>query len=106
MDTETSYTYEQLKDYFRLEQDSGDPWGSCMSAWFSVAEYLHFRGHGCPDHWLFRAGCGMSDFNDNPEEDNGLWAEILPATDLGTVGRFGELLNRYSDKLKAAGRSY
>lgn len=89
-----------LMQEFRLFYDSGDPWGSTMGWWFSVAGEMWERGLAIPDAWQYRAspfGGRDPDAYETPICES--------ATDEALI-LFGRAMNRYAGILKAAGRDY
>ena len=84
---------------FREDDLTGDPWGTAMSWWFSVAGELHFnRNVECPSHWEHRAGMG-------PDEDS--WPfETIKNESTEDLVRFGNILCRFAGIMERQGRSY
>ncbi len=95
-------TYADLKSHFRLAC-SGDRWGDAMGALFPVAAELYYRGDSVkPDEWRYRPGAMGGD----PREPDDNWYDVARDASTATLERFGALLNRYTDLLRAAGRDY
>lgn len=93
-------TYRDLLHDFRITEDwTYDPWGSALGVLFSVADELHIRG-AVPAHWEYRAGVA------DPREEGSYWAEIVLNESTETLITFGNILNRYTDMLRLAGRDY
>jgi hypothetical protein len=93
--------YQELKQVYRDFQ-SGDVWAECMGWLFAVSDYLTFDdGTGTPDKWQFRPSPL------GPDEDSYEYQELQEIKpDTETLERFGNLLNRYSDILRARGMDY
>lgn len=96
-----------LHDDFRIAHDPHDAWGSVMNWLFAVADVLyHHDPDLIPDAWQYHHGEGCDgNTPDNPDQeiqdglDDGTWTpEDLVA--------FGNVLDRWSDMLRAAGEDY
>lgn len=92
-------TTNDLLNAFKLAR-SGDDWGDCMSAFFSVASELHNRGDAMPDAWKFRPGAC------NPQEVDEFWQVEFARASSATLVEFGDILNRLSRILRAQGKDY
>jgi len=89
----------ELIEEFKLATDwRYDPWGSAMAVLFDLAEYLYMQDT-VPEAWGFRPGAGEI----VPE---GYWLPIFNASDPAMLIEFGNVLNRYTDKLRSAGKNY
>ena len=95
-------TYKDLMTDFRLCFGDGDPWGSAMTWWFSVADEIHFnRSFAVPAAWRFRPSpLGPSNDPDAFE------TEAVQAASDEALMKFGAVLNRYAGVLKRAGKDY
>lgn len=95
-------TYNDLIDEFRLTR-SGDAWGDVMGWLFRIADSLTFHHeHEVPAEWRFRPSpLGRAD---DPEED--MIAAVCDEADPAELTKFGQVLNRAADLLKAQGRDY
>lgn len=96
-------TYADLKADFRIDLRS-DPWGHTLHHWFMVADEIYFRRPRLcvPADWQFRP----SPLGPNSDDDGDPFSETLRAADDAAVLRFGNLLSRYADRLRHAGKSY
>lgn len=97
-------TYSELKAALRQDDLAGDPWGTAMGALFDVADTLHFdRDADVPANWHYHPSIlGPTD----PDEQTYIGQCLLPDTSTGEILRFGNLLNRYADRLRHAGKDY
>jgi len=84
-----------IRTEFRLRYDPHDGWGCVIGAFFEVAETLYAWGEDVPAEWEFRPGLG------EPEA-----AEWLDGFDADTLVDFGNVLDRWSDMLRARGDDY
>lgn len=99
MTTMNTITLKDLKEEFKFSGDSGDPWGSCLSVHFQLADYLHFkRSASVPQHWEYSPGLG-SDID--PE-----WENFFESTPLEQLIQFGNILERYANILRTQGKDY
>ena len=96
-----------LKRQYKLESDSYDPWGSCMGAFFQLADEMERRGIDHPAEWKYRPGAmGPGDPAEWTEDDEPAFGwECVHATD-EALKSFGALLHRYCGLLEGSGRSY
>lgn len=98
--------YQNLAGEFRMAFDGSDPWGSAMGWFFGVADVLWHAGEdSIPPEWEY----GHSPVCDGPEDYPD--AEISEMFDSGEIDladlvRFGNMLSRYTDILRAAGHDY
>jgi len=91
----------ELIEEFKLAEDwRYDPWGSAMGVLFDLAEYLYVRDM-VPEAWEFRPGAGKI----VPEVES-YWYPLFSASDPATLIEFGNILNRYTAKLRSAGQDY
>ena len=95
-----AYTYADIKAEYRCQADLGDPWGSAMQWFFAVADSVVFyHDLDAPQEWMFRPSpMGADDESDQ--------YQFLKECEPCAVLRFGNLLNRYCDKLELAGENY
>ena len=94
-------TVADLKDLYRLLGDDGDCWGTALSAWFNVADYLYATNGDVPEHWGFRPGamgCSV-----DPDD---VWFPTFEDTQTETLERWGDVLMRYCRMLRTAGLDY
>ena len=94
-------TINDFKQEFKLAGDSGDPWGSCMMAWFECAGQVNKRGLIVPWHWEYRPGIG-----DDGTDPDCYWYDLFEQTPQNTLLSIGELLSRYASILEFQGKSY
>jgi hypothetical protein len=95
--------YSDIKSEYRLQADSGDKWGSAMGARFDICETLHRRDADIPASWEFSPGAGLFGVDDEPET---YFGEIIRDADSADLVRFGNVLARYTDWLRAADLDY
>jgi hypothetical protein len=94
-------TLRSLVDEFKRDDLKGDPWGTTMGWFFRVADCLYFRDVDIPDEWKFRPSpCGSQN------EPDDFVVQVIEAEDNETLLRFGNLMHRFCDVLKKAGRDY
>jgi len=94
--------------------DRGDAWGSAMGAHFSIADVLYVAGEDIPAAWGYRQPNTTQAVHDAMyDENNGDWlaADLRESLMTGLVTaddlrHAGDVLSRYTDMLKAAGRDY
>ena len=92
---------DALRADFRLCR-TGDSWGDCMGFWFAVSEELFWhRNVDPPANWRYRPGAATR----GPDYDNPALMFLEDASVDGLI-RFGDVLDRYSRMLRAAGRNY
>ena len=94
--------YRDLISDYKLSHDPGDAWGSAMGAFFDLAAELYNRGDDIPDEWGYRPGAMGGD----PRDSDSYNFELFDTADTADLERFGALLHRYTDFLRAAGRNY
>ncbi len=92
--------YSNLKQQYNEVFDSYDPWGSNISVMFTIANELHMRGN-VPHEWEYGPGAVA----DPREEDDYLY-EICKATNTEVLIKFGNVLERYDNKLRLADKNY
>ena len=90
-----------IKDLYKETHDSGDPWGSAISAFFDVATELWWRGDDIPDAWQFRPGA----VTDPRNLESYLYPD-LSVVDSDDLLQFGKTLERYTRNLDRTGKSY
>lgn len=99
--------YQYLAGEFRVAFDGADPWGSSMGWFFAVAETLwHRSAADIPAEWQFGHGMGCDGSSDDYPD-----AVVMEMYDSGQVSdadlvRFGNVLSRYTDLLRAAELDY
>ena len=93
-------TYADAVQEYRLLGDSGDPWGTMMQWWFTVAEEMHSRGLPIPASWQYRQG--LSPQNDPTDPVT----EVVVALSDADLAKLGNVLDRYASILKKAGKDY
>ena len=91
----------ELKSEYKLQADSGDKWGSGMSAYFSVAAELWWRGDDIPRHWQYSPGCAS-----DPREPEDYLYSVFNECSSDDLERFGNILERYTRNLDRIGESY
>ena len=95
--------YLDIKSEYVAQHDSGDQWGSAMSARFDICETLTRRGDDVPASWEFHAGAGLFGIDDEPESYFGC---IIRDADSADLVRFGNVLARYTNALRLADLDY
>ena len=78
-----------------------DPWGTAMSAFFAVCDYLHTQGVVIPRGWGYRPGAAGPACEGYEYET---LAELAPS--IMDVLALGALLHNLTDYLDRNGRSY
>lgn len=78
----------------------GDPWGTCMMAFFGLADYMHTKGYSIPDRWRFSPGLSVDTENEQFRECKRLRLSALQCA------RLGRILERWHSILKARGKDY
>lgn len=100
--------YKNLRFEFNTMWDGYDPWGSVLEWLFALAETAYHAGLDIPSEW---------EFHDSPAhhaeyEPEGYEAErVQEMYECGEVTgddliTFGQVLNRYADILREAGKDY
>jgi len=100
---EMAYNYKDIKSEYKLTSD-GDSWGHCLCWLFAIADEIYFNRCdeiSVPDKWQFRPSC-IGPSND-PESYE---TEIVEGTETHDLLQFGQVLHRYADRLKRAGKDY
>lgn len=93
----------EFKHELRMHDIKYDPWGTAMSFWFQLCDYLHFlRRTDVPDEWQYRPSPLGCDIDENDMEQYLNWEEYTTAQ-LIDMGNF---LCRYTNFLKRAGKDY
>jgi hypothetical protein len=99
--------YKALRTEYNLSFDGHDPWGSNIAWLFAIAEFLHHEGNDTPEGWQFRDSPAHDGWQPEGYPDEMLadmWAEgEFTVEDAET---FGEVLNRYDELLRKAGKNY
>lgn len=103
--------YKNLRTEFSVMWDGSDPWGSALSWWFAIAEFLYHHDEGeVPEEWEFRdspAHYDGFDLDDRGAEDAMIWDMYdLGEFTLDDALTFGRVLSRYLDILRAADKDY
>jgi len=94
-------TYRDLIQLFREEYDPFDPYGSAMAVMFDVAAAIHNRDPGqVPDRWAYRPGAGGAVI----ESDD--WQEYLSEAATPEIERFGDFLERVTERCSRHGMDY
>lgn len=96
-----SYAYADIKSEYQLSRDSGDPWGSLMTAWFGLAGELWMRGEAVPVEWNYSPGAAA-----DPREPEDYMYDLYKDATTEALVRFGNVLERYARFVKRAGRDY
>lgn len=94
----------------RDDWDRGDPWGSVISAFFSVAETLFRHGTKVPAEWKFSPS-PMINVGDSPDEDDDLAVELSEGIANGHYNvddllYAGNIFHRYADWCRRDGVDY
>lgn len=101
-----SFSYADLKAEYKSNHDTGDAWGCVMGAWHVIAAELYNRNE-VPDGWNYRTG---SRDPREPDSDDRLlsdpFGEMCALAMSETLIKFGNVLQRYSHKLRQAGKDY
>ena len=97
--------YKLLRGEYNTMHD--DPWGDTMEWLFSIAEILTHWVDDVPAEWGFRD----SPVHDEWEPESYVETMLTEYWDDGSVTTvdltaFGQVLNRYADILRAAGKDY
>lgn len=95
------YTLEQIKPDINLTWDSGDKWGSAMMLFFDCASELYARGADIPPEWGYSPG-----LCDDPREEESYFYDIFKETEIDSLIRLGNILNRLCNIYKAQGLDY
>ena len=98
MTSRLNLRYRDLIDECNLTY-SGDAWGNTMSWWFAVAGEMYTRNLPIPVEWRYRPGV-------SPKEPDAYETEVCEHASDGALIHFGNVLHRYANKLKAAGKDY
>lgn len=93
-------TYLELRQWLAGDDLAGDPWGVVMGHWFDVAAELWWRGE-VPASWGYRPGA-VGD----PRETDSPFADFIREVPSESLVEFGNVLDRYSRMLRAAGKDY
>jgi hypothetical protein len=93
----------KLKAILKEDFDKGDPWGSAMTAFFTVANEVNYReGEGAtPAAWGYKPGAT----EDPRDSDDHLYEACLFST-IKELIHFGKVLERYTRNLDRNGFSY
>lgn len=92
---------QDIKSEYKIQADSGDRWGSAMSAYFDLVAELYYRGEDIPDSWQYSPGCAV-----DPREPDAYMYGIFQDADSNTLVKFGNILERYTRNLDRLGESY
>lgn len=98
MDTKAEIA--QLRTEFGLSHD-GDSWGHVMHWWFSIADELHYREGVTPEHWHFKPS-PLGRTND-PDD---YVSNVVCEAGADALVTFGNILTRYAQALRRAGKDY
>lgn len=88
-----------LRDFYDFSMKN-DPWGTSMMALFDVAGEMWNRSLPIPSKWEYSPGMSTPEI-----EDEYTRKEIQALTD-DELSRFGDFLNRLTDRLKRNGHGY
>lgn len=92
----------ELKQILAENDIKYDPWGTVLGAHFAICDEMLYMGYTIPHSWGFRPGACHT-----PERDyDGGWAYYFENQPEKKLIRWGNVLSRYSAKLKAAGKDY
>ena len=93
-------SYADMKAEYMADNPSDDPWGTCLSWHFDLCDYIHWTlQEEVPSAWCYDPG-----FADRPDDDGRQGTFILET--YKDLVKFGNLLKRYADKLRQAGKDY
>lgn len=95
------YKRSALLREYRFSADSGDPWASALCLWFDIAGYLWSMGVAIPCSWEYSPGAGGG----GADEESYYYEDIKAATEEELLWA-GNVTERYTRILKAAGHSY
>lgn len=96
---------KHIKELWEISHD-GDDWGQCMAFWYAIADTLYREDGDIPNSWQYKPPLYVDEKPDSwPEtEIDHMYQEgVISLDDLTYAGRVFE---RYSDLLKAQGKSY
>lgn len=91
---------KEFKELLRMDDLSGDPWGTSVGAWFICASHLYEIGD-CPAEWQYRPG-SMG----NHIDTDSAYYEMFSEMSAEQLEEIGQLLWRYSELLERHGRDY
>ena len=96
----------RLLKYFKEDFDHHDQWGCVMEWFFTVAHLIHHKCglHNVPAEWEYRPS--PLDTEIDAEEFHLIKFWDLDKFECDDLIGFGNVLSRYTDKLKAAGKNY
>lgn len=101
MTPEDKNHYQNLRAEIKASA-SGDAWGWSMAWWFAIAGTLHDKGDDIPPEWHFRAspmgGVSSDDFEAQTIAELAISSPALV--------RMGNVLQRYTERLRRAGLDY
>lgn len=101
--TETT-PFMGLKDFMdevHVMVDHYDPYGSCMSLWFAIADELYYRGEHIPRHWEYSPGYS----NGEPEEGD-YCREIASEATTSALQDAGNIMYRWRSRIAYRGEDY
>lgn len=93
-------TVKEFKDHLRMSDLAYDPWGTSIAAFFDVAAEMYNRDMDIPVDWHY---C-PSQLGVNVEDD--ILADLFSRCETEDIRYIGDLLHRYTNMLKIAGKDY
>ena len=90
-----------LKTFYNMVFD-GDAWGCSLQALFAIAGELHYRGFDTPEDWGYQPGAMGGD----PRVVEDIWFSECETASPEELEHFGNVLSRYINILRRAGRDY
>ena len=96
-------SYREMVTEVKIGLDPGDAWGSAMGTFFDLTAELWGRDDATiPDEWSYSPGAMGGD----PREADSWLYELFAQADTADLERFGAVLHRWTDMLRAADRDY
>ena len=101
--------HKEIREALR-QYDTGDAWGDTWSAWFAIAGVLDIQGEDVPDSWRYRPATSLQT-EAGLRKDNDMAGYLIDEFearlfDAEDLRRAGNVLERYVDMLRNAGRDY
>ena len=98
-----------VRQTIRESWDRGDVWGSALGMHFAIADTLQLTDNGVPTAWQYRPAALLTE--DTHYEESSDSGQLLDAYQMGDVSSddlvyWGNVLSRYADLCKRAGRDY
>lgn len=97
---EFDLTLDQFKQELRMTDVKGDPWGVCMSAFFTCCAVLYERGD-VPNEWQYRPGAAG-----NMIDEDDYFAEMFQECTIDQLQTIGAYLHRITGILRTTGHAY